>query len=137
MHYLFPSHTETKDIDGTLVIDAARAWRCAHDEQRPVQPSLFASLAARGYGVLAPVFDSLIHLCETALGRPFRIGAGAEMSADEHLLLDLLADEAPVPSRLRCGEGVAAVLDTALRSTRIMLQLAGIPAARPAPIAQG
>lgn len=107
-----------------LVLRAARTWRAARDARQPVQPSIFATLRRYGCGVLAPVFDSLLTLCEAALGRRLRVGGGATMSDDEHLLLDLLKRPSRVRTRMNCDDGPAAALGCALRSTRIMIALA-------------
>lgn len=124
-----PAKGET--IDASLVVDAIRVWSSARDLREPLQPSLFAALAARGGGVLAPVFDSLMTLCETALGRRLRPGRDDGRSADERLLLELLVGAVPARARLGCAEGIATAFDAALRSTRIMLKLAGAGTAHP------
>lgn len=108
----------------TLVLQAARIWRAARDASQPVQPSIFATLRRHGCGVLAPVFDSLMTLCEAALGRRLRVGGGGTISDDEHLLLDLLETPSQVRARMSCDDGPAAALGCALSSTRFMIALA-------------
>lgn len=109
--------------DGSLLIAAARTWRDARDRGAAVLPSLYAALAARGYGVLTPVLDSLLRLCEAALGRPIRTGAEAAVSDDEEMLLGLFA--APDgAARIGCPEMLVRPLATAFRSARIMIDLA-------------
>jgi hypothetical protein len=107
-----------------LVLRAARIWRAARDARQPVQPSIFATLRRYGCGVLAPVFDSLMTLCEAALGRRLHVGSGGTMSDDEHLLLDLLKTPNRVRTRMSCDDGPAAAFNCALRSTRVMIALA-------------
>jgi hypothetical protein len=106
-----------------LILDAARSWRAARDAHEPVQPNLFEALRVHGCGMLAPVFDSLMTLCEAALGRRLSVGGGATISDDEHLLLGLLEVPSLLRFRIHCGEGPASALGCALRSTRIMLRL--------------
>lgn len=93
------------------------------DGGRPVQPSLFGVLEARGCEMLTPVFDGLLRIMEAALGRSITAGALGACSADEALLLKLLAG----PARLQPCEGAGAVLSRtfggALRSARVMLRL--------------
>ena len=108
----------------TLVLRAARTWRAARDASQPVQPRIFATLRRHGCGVLAPVFDSLMTLCEAALGRRLRVGGGGTLSDDEHLLLDLLEKPGRLRSWVRCDDGPAAALGCALCSTRFMIALA-------------
>ena len=108
----------------SLVLQSARIWRAARDASQPVQPSIFVILRRYGCGVLAPVFDSLMTLCEAALGRRLRVGGGRTMSDDEHLLLDLLETPSRVRTRVSCDDGPAAALGCALSSTRFMIALA-------------
>jgi hypothetical protein len=104
----------------SIVVEATRRWREARDGKMAVQPHLFAMLADKGCGILAPVFDSLLHFFEVALRRPLRTGLGKSLSDDERLLLDLLDGEC----RDRPGdvEGPGQTFETALISTRIMLR---------------
>ena len=105
-----------------LVTAAARCWRTARDERAPVQQQLYALLDPLDCGMLAPVFDSLLTLCEAALGRKIAVG-GAAPSGDEHLLLGLLDGSQLRHARIACSEGMAAAFDCAIRSTRIMTAL--------------
>ncbi|KTT68930.1 hypothetical protein, partial [Sphingomonas endophytica] len=84
-------------------------------------------LAPRGAGMLAPVFDSLMTLCEAALGRRFSVGTAGRLSADERLLLDLLGGSRRCRACIVCPEERAAMLDCSLCSTRIMLALVAGP----------
>ena len=111
----------------------------AHVQQvghQPVQPALYQSLKTYRCDVLTPVLDSLLALYEKYIGRRFRAGAAgqADLSGDEHDLLDLLArpdgGEAPLPE-LAANPGLAGTLRIALRSARIMIQLALDPAEQP------
>jgi len=116
-----------------LVLDAARCWRGAKDRGNPIQPSLFAALRTHGYALLAPVFDSLMTLCEAALGRALRVGAHDRVSDDEALLLDLLDGTRYARACFACGDGLVTTLDCALCSTRIMLSLARATAGEDGP----
>lgn len=106
-----------------ILLGAARCWRGARDAGQPVQPCLFRTLCQTNCGVLAPVFDSLLMLCEAALGRRFCIGAGNWLSQDELLLLGLLDGTKTRRACIDCNEGAAAALDCAVCSTRIMMAL--------------
>lgn len=107
---------------GALVTAAARCWRSARDGGEPGQQSLHAMLAAHDCGMLAPVFDSLMTLCEAALGRKIAVG-GAALSEDERLLLGLLDGSRQRRACIDCAEGAASALDCAICSTRIMMGL--------------
>lgn len=111
-------------IAGTseLVTAAARCWRSARDGGEPVQQSLHAMLSPRDCGMLAPVFDSLMTLCEAALGRRIAVGGDA-LSEDEALLLGLLDGSRPRRACIDCAEGEGCALDCAICSTRIMMTL--------------
>lgn len=74
--------------------------------------------------MLAPVFDSLMILCEAALGRPVAVGSGAALSEDERLLIGLLDGSRHRRASIRCTESAATALDCAISSTRIMVKLA-------------
>lgn len=101
----------------------ARGWRAARDQHGCTQQRLHRLLAPRGWEMLAPVFDSLMTLCEAALGRPFAIGRAALLSPDERLLLGLLDGSRPRRACIDCAEGAAKALDCSICSTRIMLAL--------------
>lgn len=112
-----------------LVPAAARCWRAARDEGEPVQQTLHAMLARHDCGMLAPVFDSLMTLCEAALGRPIAVGARKALSDDERLLVGLLDGSNPRRACIDCAEGPGHALDCALCSTRIMMAMTlGLPA---------
>lgn len=116
--------TEALPDTGTLVTAAVRCWRAARDRGEPVQQRLHAMLSRRECGMLAPVFDSLMTLCEAALGWPIRAGDAMAASGDERLLLGLLDGSMPRRACIECSEGVASALDCAICSTRIMIALA-------------
>lgn len=103
----------------------ARGWRAARDQHGCTQQRLHRLLAPRGGAMLAPVFDSLMALCEAALGRRFAVGVASALSADERLLLDLLDGSRRSRACIDCAEGAARALDCSLCSTRIMLALTG------------
>lgn len=125
MRQMFVRSAKGVAPDAGLIVDACRTWRLAQDANQPVQPSLFAAMDPRSEGVLAPVFDSLMTLYESVLGRSMRPGGDASLSDDENLLLDLLSGTRSMRPLVRCAEGVATAFEAALRSTRIMLRLAG------------
>ncbi len=108
---------------GDLVSAVMRTWRAARDEHGPVQQRLHAMLAPIGCDILAPVFDSLMTLCEAALGRPVRVGR-RRLSADEAMLIGLLEGTRSRAACVDCPRATASALDCALCSTRIMLALA-------------
>ncbi len=103
----------------------ARGWRAARDQGACTQQRLHKLLAPRDGGMLAPVFDSLMTLCEAAMGRRFAVGVASRLSVDERLLLGMLAGSQRPRACLGCAEGAAKALDCSLCSTRIMLALAG------------
>jgi hypothetical protein len=111
----------------SIIVDATRCWRSARDSRSPVQPALYQALMAHSCAVLTPVLDSLLALYESCIGRRLRAGASgqADMSRDEHDLLDLLEaanDDATLPRGI--NPGLTGALRIALRSARIMLRLA-------------
>lgn len=112
-----------------LLLDATRCWRAARDSDRPVQPSLFQALLSRDCCILAPVFDSLLRLYESASGRRLVVGGDSGISDDEQLLLGLVGGWRTHRLSLACAAGVAAALECAVRSTRIMMEWT-LPTAR-------
>ena len=108
----------------SMLIDAARCWRQARDAGNAVQPCLYRALGVHDGEMLAPVFDSLMTLCEAALGRPIAVGAASVFSDDERLLLDLLDGSKPRRACIDCSEAAGTALDCAICSTRIMMGLA-------------
>lgn len=107
-----------------LVVDAARCWREARDHGRAVLPILFARLELRRAGFLAPAIDALLAMLEAWSGRRFRAGnpAAADLTDDEHWLLNLL-DKSPAPSPLHAARpGLTAPLHVAVRSTRLIIR---------------
>jgi hypothetical protein len=115
----FPPHSQDAAMPASMLVDAMRCWRVARDAARPAQPHLADALAVHDSVILAPVLDSLFRFYEAALDRPIAVGA-ITLSADEHLLLDLL--DGSRPHACIDGPGHAAhTLGCALCSTRIML----------------
>jgi hypothetical protein len=104
-----------------ILIDAARCWRDARDNNQPVQPSLSRMLAAYHCAMLAPVFDSLCLFYEAALGRPMTAGNALAYSDDETMLIGLMNQTSP-RQRVAHPEG-STTLDCALWTTQIMLAL--------------
>lgn len=118
------SAVSTRGI-GRLLPTLARGWRGARDRHACTQQRLHRLLAPHGAEMLAPVFDSLMTLCEAALGRRFATGTVAALSSDERMLIDLLDGTRPQRACIDCPEGTARALHCSLCSTRIMLALAG------------
>lgn len=100
---------------------AARCWRAARDAGAPVQQRLHKLLSPLGFDMLPPVFDSLLTLWESALGRRFVSGEPSMLSRDERLLLVFLDPAPRAVSALIPGKGAGFVLRCAIASTRIML----------------
>lgn len=107
-----------------LILVSARRRREARDTGLAVQPHMFAELAREGGDILAPVLDSLMHLYETVLRRPMRVGRGGTASQDEDLLLDLLTGDKQSRDIFKDGGAMGRVFETALASTRIMIRKA-------------
>lgn len=107
-----------------IIVEAIRRWRVARDGEIAVQPYLFAALADRGCGILAPVFDSLLSLFEAALRRPLRTGEGEALSHDETALIDLLSGVGCDNSEIGTDSGIGIVFGGAVDSARIMLRKA-------------
>lgn len=105
-----------------LVTAALRCWRSARDRRAPVQQDLHALLSPHDCEMLAPVFDSLMTLCEAALGRPV-VAGGEGLSGDERLLVGLVDGSRSRRACVDCAEGAASALDCAICSTRIMVAL--------------
>jgi hypothetical protein len=131
-----PTAAAAKDAS-CIVVDAARCWREARDCSHPTQPRLFARLVVHDCGILAPVLDSLMILCEAAMGRILCTGNGSGSSADERLLLDLLTTPELVHNWACAGRESAAALGWALRSTNIMMRMTLGHSPRTAPANSG
>ena len=121
--YLSEKFLEHEPAATVPLLAATRCWRAARDAGHPVQPCLTAALCPYDCEMLAPCLDSLLSFAEAALGRPLRVADSGSLSADEHLLLDLLTGVRCTRACLDCDVGVARALDCALCSTRIMLAL--------------
>ncbi len=119
-----PAGSMRSPIRSALVTTIARCWRTARDERENAQNCLYALLRPVGLDVLAPVFDSLFSMYESALGRPIATGRRGSASADERLVLGMLDGTRPRRDCLQCDAGRASALDCAICSTRIMLALA-------------
>ncbi|MES1971256.1 MAG: hypothetical protein V4472_02290 [Pseudomonadota bacterium] len=107
-----------------MVLDAARCWRAARDSGASVQPRLTVVLRDHACEILAPCFDSVMAICESALGRQLRVGEGESTSEDEHLLLGLIDGSKRRRACLECRDSIASALDCALCSLRIMMGMA-------------
>ena len=123
MAYLFAGSVKHGARSTVPLLAAARGWRAARDAGHPVQPCLTTALRPHECEMLAPCLDSLLSFAEAALGRLFRVADGGSLSADERLLLDLLAGVRRTRACFDCGEGTARTLECALCSTRILLAL--------------
>lgn len=108
----------------TLITAVARCWRSARNRDESGQQRLYTLLAPLDMGLLAPVFDSLMTLCEAAFGRPVIVGQARAPSRDEILLLGLIDGSRSRRSCVNCDAGTATALDCAICSTRIMLRIA-------------
>ncbi len=108
----------------TLITTVARCWRLARIQGESGQQRLHALLAPLDMGLLAPVFDSLMTLCEAAFGRPLLVGEARALSRDETVLLGLIDGSRSRRSCVNCAAGTATALDCAICSTRIMLRMA-------------
>lgn len=106
-----------------IVVDAARCWRDARDCRHPTQPRLFAKLIVHDGGMLAPVLDSLMTLCEAAIGRIMRTGNGPDSSQDERLLLDLLTTPELLYKWGCADKEPVRAFGCALCSTNIMMRM--------------
>jgi len=113
-----------------VIIAAARIWRGAIDSGTPAQPALHALLEPAGHDMLAPVFDSIMRLCEQHFDRRVCAGCPLTPSGDETLLCRLIADPALLDrvGPCRASAVTAGSFATALRSLRIMLELSAAPA---------
>jgi hypothetical protein len=80
-------------------------------------------LGVAGGGILAPVLDGLLTLFEAGFHRRFDAGAPADvdLTGDEQRLLALLDRDTPAEPVEQLGPELAPALQTALRSTRIVL----------------
>ena len=116
-------HAAVLPCAAALVTEGARCWRGARDCGVPVQPHLHALLGRHDCDMLAPVIDSLMTLYEAALGREIVVGAGAELSGDERLLIGLIERDRPRSACFGCTEDAGHALDCAICSTRIMIAL--------------
>ena len=135
MTSMFPPAARQAAATPAIVLNAVRCWRIARDAGLSVQPRLTTVLRAHGCEMLAPCFDSVMSLCEAALGRRLSIGGPHVVSADESLLLDLLEGAKGPRDCLQCSDGLATAFDCALCSARILMSLAfdGDRAGRRAP----
>jgi hypothetical protein len=107
-----------------LVLAAARCWRLARDEGRPVQRSLYRLLRPLDLGMLAPVFDGLMSMSEAALGRRIGVNRSPALSTDEQILLELLDGSRARRASLGCRASLSSALDCAISATRVMIALA-------------
>ena len=112
-----------------VVLSAVRTWRLSTDSGALTQPALHNALDRHGCGILAPNFDSLMRLDESFHGRRFRTAAAGalDISIDEGRLLASVAGLTNSPAvATRGGQtaGLAAALDVALHSTRLMMGMA-------------
>jgi len=108
----------------SVVTRSMRCWREACDARLPVQPHLSGMLAVQACAVLAPVLDSLFCFYEAALERPLTVGETESPSADELLLLQLMAQPDLCGRTMGCTPGALMGLNCALCSASVMLALA-------------
>jgi len=110
-----------------MVIEAARCWRNAKDRGQSIQPCLYRILVPYDCVMLAPVFDSLMTLCESALSRRITIGEALSLSDDEQMLIALLDGSKLCDTSINCAKDAATIFNCAICSTRIMMSLAWGP----------
>lgn len=118
-HVVIPAPVRLSEVHG-LVTAAARCWRTARDQRGRVQRRLYALLIDQDCGMLAPVFNGLLTLYETALGRPIVVG-GTDLSRDEQALLRIVEGSQDHNEAIRCSEGMASAFSCAVQSARIMI----------------
>jgi hypothetical protein len=116
-----PQRLGSPKVPPPLLVGALRCWRRARDRGEAVQPCLTSQLRHPQSELLAPVFASLMDLCEVALARPLRVGASAALSADEDMVLGLVNGSLKRRACIHCNEAAASALDCALCSTRVMV----------------
>ena len=122
-----PKPSTSPLVPSAMLVTAMRCWRRARDNGEPVQPSLTATLRPQVGAMLAPVFASLMALCEAALARPLKVGgdvgvgAGTGLSADESMVVGLVNGSLSRRACLTCTAEAASALDCALCSTRLMV----------------
>jgi len=106
-----------------LIPAVARRWRSSRDKGLSAQARLYRLLAIRHWEMMVPTFDSLLNLFEGALRRPFAAGTGPSLTRDEAMLVALMDDSREVGSCVDCAEGPASALESAVRSTRVMMKV--------------
>jgi hypothetical protein len=106
-----------------VVTAVARRWRAARDRGLPSQARLYRLLSPRHWEMLVPAFDSFMALCESALRRPIATGTGRNLTSDEAMLIGLIDGSMPRRDCIDGGAGPASALDSAIRSTRIMMAM--------------
>lgn len=112
-----------RPIADAVVIAAARIWRDATDQGAPVQPALHALLEPAGHDMLAPVFDSVMRLCEAHFDRRLCAECPLGASRDEDMLCRLIDDPALLDRIGPCGAMANGLFATALRSMQVMLAM--------------
>ena len=115
-------------IPESVVLDVMRCWQAARTGRVARQPCLYRTLARHRLEILAPVFDSLMTICETVMKRTLTVGVDRYPSVDETMLIDMLVDPGDARNYVSCPEERFTLLECALRSTRLMMEhaLAGI-----------
>ncbi|MEI9851440.1 MAG: hypothetical protein WDN24_12055 [Sphingomonas sp.] len=121
-----PIPVRTAALPEHLVAGAARCWHDASDAGRSTQQALHALLQPAGYGMLAPVLDSVMALGRCRFGRGFCAEPPRAASGDMPLLCRLLADPAELGDMAGGGgAGIDCAFRCALASVRIMVALDG------------
>ncbi|MDT0576483.1 hypothetical protein RM533_09810 [Croceicoccus sp. F390] len=115
---------DTLNTSEGIILDAMRCWRDAKDNGEAVQPCVYRTLARHRLEILAPVFDSLMTICEAAMKRSIIAGEDGYPSSDETALIDMLLD--PEEGQIHVGriQEDRILLNCALRSTRLMMEQA-------------
>ncbi len=115
---------DTLNMSEGIILDAMRCWRDAKDNGEAVQPCIYRTLTRHRLEILAPVFDSLMTICEAAMKRPIIAGKDGYRSDDETALIEMLVD--PEDAQIYVGriQENRILLYCALRSTRLMMEQA-------------
>jgi hypothetical protein len=82
----------TFEISQRMIVEAIRWWEAAKKSGLARQPRLYQTLADYRLEILAPAFDSLMTIFEAAMKRPIIVGTDCYPSADESVLIGMLAE---------------------------------------------
>lgn len=114
---------DVRTAEADLLVEALRCWQQSREDRQEAQPSLYRLLHPKGLAMLAPAFDSLLSMYESALGRPVSVGKPGRPSTDESMLIALIEGQETGSACIDCADSAALSLDCALCSVRILLTL--------------